>query len=72
MITIGAPMTADTRLKAFVTMGACMAFEITGNGKPLAGDITMTGGANPAVTVDGDTKRTDPKHARTKERIGLG
>ncbi len=72
MITIGAPMTAVTRLEAIVTMGMCMAIDITGNGNLVTGDLKMTGDAIPAVTVDGDIKRTHPRHGPTNRGIGLG
>jgi hypothetical protein len=60
IITIGAPMTADTSIEAMNEMETRMAIDITGNGNPMIGDITVTGGAMTAVTVVGDMIRGCP------------
>ncbi len=58
VIGIGTPMTVDTDLEAMAAMVTGVAMDITGNGNPMTGDITMPEGAIIAVTAHGDTKRT--------------
>ena len=49
IITIGVPMTVDTSIRAIATMGVGTVIDVTGNGDPMNGGITMTSGA---TTVD--------------------
>ncbi len=63
IITNGAPITADTSIKANAIMGTCMAIAIPANGDPVTGDITVTAGAITAVAVDEDTRIPILHHA---------
>ena len=56
IIANGAPITADSSIKANAIMVTCMAIAIPANGDPVTGDITVTAGAITAVAVDGDTR----------------
>ena len=57
IITIGAPMTADTSIKAIANMRAGMAISTGGNGKPMTEDNTVIKWVVTAVTLEKDIKR---------------
>jgi hypothetical protein len=66
IIAIGAPMTADTSVKAIATMETIMmALGITANGSPMTGDITVSGGTLVVATVVGGIKCANPQRSPT-------